>query len=104
MRAKFAEIHYYIYLKINDMDVPLTIASFYGPPDPELYQASSKTYASMHHFRDIDVRAIDIKSIESVVMMAPDNRYLPYEADRWFMMEKPGLKISSFLELHEDFE
>lgn len=91
-------------LKIQTVDFPLAIASFYGPPDPELYQASSQTYASMQHFRDLDVRVFAINCIQSVVMMAPDTRHSSGESNRWFLMEKPGLKIASFLGLHEDDE
>ena len=41
---------------------------------------------------------VDIKCIKSVVMMAPDIRYASLhqdgtELDRWYMMEKPGIKI-----------
>ncbi len=103
-RFEFAEIHYYVLLRIQAVDVPLAIASFYGPPDPELYRASSKTYASMQHFRDIDVRVFAINCIQSVVMMAPDTRHSSGESNRWFLMEKPGLKILSLLGLHEDAE
>lgn len=99
---EFAEIHYYVLLRIQAVDVPLTIASFYGPPDPELYQALSKTYASMQHFQDINVRVFTINCIQSVVMMAPDTGHSSGKSNCWFLMEKPGLKILSLLRLHED--
>lgn len=40
-------------------------------------------------------------------MMAPDKRYgISYhdgtEVNRWFLMEKRGLKVSSMVGLHED--
>lgn len=99
---EFAEIHYDMLLRIQAINVPLTIASFYGPPDLELYRALSKTYASMQHFRDIDVCVFTINCIQLVVMMAPDTRHSSGKSNRWFLMEKLGLKISSFLGLHED--
>ncbi|KAK1216301.1 hypothetical protein PQX77_021077 [Marasmius sp. AFHP31] len=57
-------------------------------------------YCAMVSLFDIDVRMTDAKDILSVVMMAPDPRYKHAvqdgtEVDRWFMMEKPGLKILS---------
>lgn len=61
---EFAEIHYDMLLRIQAINVPLTIASFYGPPDLELYRALSKTYASMQHFRDIDVCVFTINCIQ----------------------------------------
>jgi hypothetical protein len=52
----------------------------------------------MQHLGNSDVRVIDIKSIQSVVMLAPDEQYAKSfkdgsELDRFFLMEKPGLKL-----------
>jgi hypothetical protein len=52
----------------------------------------------MQHLGDSDVRVIDIKSIQSVVMLAPDEQYAKSfkdgsELNRFFLMEKPGLKL-----------
>lgn len=108
--SELAEVHFYMLLTINGVPVPLAVASFYGPPHQGLYHTSSKTYITVQHFRDVDVRVIDIKAINSVVMMAPDPMYkLQFlegtedgtEKDRWFMMEKPGLKVSSMIGMEE---
>lgn len=78
---------------------PVAMVSLYGPPHPGLLAASSYTYWTVQHLRDAGVRVVDAKSIKSVVMMAPDERYKTRfhdgtEVDRWYLMEKPGLKLS----------
>lgn len=77
---------------------PLAVVSFYGEHHEELYQASSKTYVTMQHLGNSDVRVIDIESIQSVVMLAPDQQYANLHRDgselnRYYLMEKPGLKL-----------
>ncbi len=104
MCTEFAEIHYYVLFKINNVNVPLAIASFHRHADVELYRAPSKTYASMQHSQDSDVCEFEIKCVNSVVMMAPDTRHPSGKSNCWFMMEKLGLKIVSFLGINEDTE
>jgi len=48
------------------------------------------------------MRIIDIESIQSVVCLAPDKQYGKFyqdgtEDDRWYMSEKPGLKLSQMV-------
>jgi hypothetical protein len=74
------------------------MVSFYGPPHQELYEASSKTYWTAQHLHNAGVRLIDVECIQSVVMMAPDEQYATWchddsEVDRWYLMEKPGIKM-----------
>lgn len=93
-----AEVQYYMLLRVADTVRPAAVVSFYGPPDRHLYEASSKTYWTAKHLRDKGIRVVDIKCIKSVVMMAPDIQYASLhqdgtELDRWYMMEKPGIKI-----------
>lgn len=71
-----------------------------------MLKASSQTYWTVQHRRDVDVRVVDITSINAVVMMAPDPMYcLRYhdgtEKDRWFLMEKFGAKISAMVGYEE---
>ncbi|KAJ7116179.1 hypothetical protein C8R46DRAFT_931187, partial [Mycena filopes] len=78
----------------------------YSPPHPGLLAASSNTYWTAQHLRDTAIRVIDTSSIKSVVMMAPDERYKTRfldgtENDRWYLMEKPGLKLSERVGLEE---
>lgn len=77
----------------------MAMVSLYGPHHEELWQASSNTYWTAQHLRDKGILVIDAKIIDSVVMMAPDTRYKTRiedgtELDRWYQMEKPGLKLS----------
>ncbi|KAK7024202.1 hypothetical protein VNI00_016510 [Paramarasmius palmivorus] len=107
-KSRIAEVHFYMSLEIGGIDHHLAIASFYGPPNPRLYQESSGTYITMPHARDVDVRVVLITSIKAVVMMAPDPRYHKFFGDgesgtnHYFMMSKPGLKISEFMGLAEE--
>lgn len=94
-------------LEIHGEQHHLAVASFFGPPNPHLLKISSKTYWSVQHQRDADVRAFKIRQIESVVMMGPDEQYRHYRddesaEDRWFLMEKPGLKLAQMAEYEED--
>ncbi|KAJ6525179.1 hypothetical protein B0H19DRAFT_1085021 [Mycena capillaripes] len=98
---EFAEILFFMILDVDGDEKYLAVASFFGPPDPHLLEISSKTYWSVKHLRDTDIRAIEVTSIASCVMMAPDNQYHNYrvdgsEIDRWFLVEKPGLKLASW--------
>ncbi|KAJ3911922.1 hypothetical protein F5877DRAFT_93697 [Lentinula edodes] len=98
------EVHFYILLKIGETVHPVAIGSFYGPPHEELLRRSHNTYYTVQHKRDEDVRAFPITSIDSTVMMAPDPQYISLFKDRepdgthlnrWFKMQKPGLKVSA---------
>ncbi len=101
-----AEIQFYMVIEVGTCKMALAMAAFYGPPDPELYKRSYKTYVSVPHLRDAGIRVIDMKDIEAVVAMVPDNSYQithqdGTELDRWFLMEKPGLKMSSMIGFDE---
>lgn len=74
------------------------MVSFYGPPHPGLLAASSNSYWTAQHLRDTALRVLDVKTIKYTVMLAPDERYKTRfndgsELDRWYLMEKPGLKL-----------
>jgi hypothetical protein len=82
------------------------MVSLYGPPHPGILAASSNTYWTAQHLRDSAIRVIDVNTIKSVVMMAPDERYKTRfhdgtEVDRWYLMEKPGLKLTERVGLEE---
>ncbi|KAE9390159.1 hypothetical protein BT96DRAFT_833830, partial [Gymnopus androsaceus JB14] len=99
------EVHFYMLLRINETLYPIAIGSFYGPPHEELLRRSSGTYYTVPHYRDIDVHVFKITDIASTVMMAPDPQYIKIfnggepdgtEVNRWFRMQRPGLKLSVF--------
>ncbi|KAJ6511095.1 hypothetical protein C8R45DRAFT_921782 [Mycena sanguinolenta] len=97
--VEFAEVLYYCILGPPDNEKHVAVASFFSAPDSHLLDISSKTYWSVQHLRDTDTRVVDIKNVVSVVMMAPDHQYATYrcdgsEQDRWFLMEKIGLKLA----------
>ena len=55
-------------------------------------------YVTMQHHRNTDVVAIDVRSISSVVLLAPDQRYPLFFHDasahnRYYLVERPGLGI-----------
>lgn len=79
----------------------------YGKPNGDLMKQSHNTYDSRQHLRDHGITVIDIKQIQSVVMMAPDKIYQHHfkdgtEHDRWFLVEKPGLKLMGLMGTAED--
>ena len=88
-------------MKLQDGDETKAVAlvSFYGPPHEALYQASSKCYWTVQHLQDPSKIIIDISCIQSVVCPAPDKQYGKFfqdgtKDDHWYMLEKPGLKLS----------
>ncbi len=104
--GQLAEIHYYMVLNIGSVKRALAMAAFYGPPDRKIYEDSFKTYVSVNHLRDAGMRVIDVKDIDSVVAMIPDRSYGltlqdGTEGDRWFLMEKPGLKMTAMIGFDE---
>ena len=103
-QSYLAEVLFYMLLKVGDTVKPVTLISFYGPPHTELYKASFGTYWMVQHLRDSAIRVVDIKAIKATVMLALDQRYPLFfndgsEVDRWYLMEKPGLKLSQMIGL-----
>jgi hypothetical protein len=97
-------MQYYLLFRLEGRILGLGVASLYGPPHSGLYKASSETYYTVQHTHKIQV--IDIKCIDSVVMMAPDPRYPLFyhdgsEVDRWYLMQKPGRNIFALAGVEE---
>lgn len=89
-------------LPVAGVNKPVAVVQLYGPPNKELYESSSKTYYTVQHLHDAGVQVVDVDCIQSVVMMAPDQRYKLFcqdgsENDRWYLMEKPGVKLSHMI-------
>lgn len=107
-KTHFAEVLFYFLFRTqasNELK-PVAMVSLYGPHHEELWKASSHTYWTARHLRDNGILVIDVKNIDSVVMMAPDTRYGSRiqdgtELDRWYQMEKPGLKLSQKMGFEE---
>ncbi|KAJ7686204.1 hypothetical protein B0H17DRAFT_1160683 [Mycena rosella] len=101
-RTRFAEVHFYLMFKVGGARKPLAVVSMFAEHHQQLYQDSSKTYVTMQHLGNSDIRVIDIKSIQSVVMLAPDEQYAKLykdgsEVNRFYLMEKPGLKLMEMM-------
>ncbi len=78
---------------------PLAVVSYFGEPDGEHLRALSKTYWTVKYQGDIGLFMIDVKMIQSVVMMAPDEGYPGgLEVNYWYFMEKPGLTLIGMAE------
>ncbi|KAJ7763531.1 hypothetical protein DFH07DRAFT_738770 [Mycena maculata] len=106
-RTRFAEVHFYLSFKVAGVGKPLAVVSLYGEHHHQLYIDSSKTYVTMQHLGNSAVQVIDIKSIQSVVMLAPDEQYARdyhdgSEHNRYFLMEKPGLKLMKMLGVEQE--
>ena len=105
---KIGEVRYYTQLEFGERIITLAVISSYGEPNLELLQKSHGTYWSVEFLAGDDgIQAISVKSIEAVVMMAPDIRYKHAYQDgteerRYFLMEKPGLKVCSMIGLLEN--
>ncbi|KAG1841459.1 hypothetical protein C8R48DRAFT_620208, partial [Suillus tomentosus] len=73
----------------------VAVLELFSPPDEELLELSSGTVVSCIQLDEIIVT--DVKNIASVVAMIPHKPTLPsgVTEDRFFMLEKPGLDIST---------
>ena len=108
-KIRIAEVLYYALLRAPNCETvhPVAIVSLYGEPDMDLLKSSCHTYWTAQHLRDTGIHVLDIKNIISVVMMAPDTQYINKHPgasahDRWFLMEKPGLKVFERVGIAED--
>ncbi|KAF7378358.1 hypothetical protein MSAN_00261900 [Mycena sanguinolenta] len=76
---EFAEILFFTILTIEEEERYVGVISLFGPPDPYLMEISLKTYWSGQ----------------------PISTPSRSEVDRWFLMEKPGLKLASWKDCAE---
>ncbi|KAJ7071905.1 hypothetical protein B0H15DRAFT_965693 [Mycena belliarum] len=105
----FAEVLFYFILTIEEEERYLAVTALFGAPDPHLLDLSSQTYWSVKHLRDDGVQVVNITDIQACVMMGPDYQYAHHlsdgsEVDRWFLVEKPGLKLAYFAGSEEDMD
>jgi hypothetical protein len=101
LRQSFAEVLYYFRLQVSpDRTHTVAVIAPYGSPDEFLLAESSNTLYSCEMEDSITV--INVKQIESVVAMLP---HQVDGADRFFLLEKPGLDVwdmGEFMEEHEN--
>ena len=73
----------------------LAMVSLYSRPDNDLLESSYHTLLLCSYMGDISLCVIDVKSVMSVVGMAPHQPFpgaLP--VDRYFVVEKRGLDLT----------
>lgn len=100
------------FFESDDEDEPrwrfasVAIVSVYSLPHDELLTISHNTLWSCTHHGNDALSVVDVKSIKSVVSMAPHRPKLPSgaEEDHFFVIEKPGLDIASVGVTNEDEE
>jgi hypothetical protein len=90
---RFAEIYYYFRSVIGETEMSLAIVSLYSLPHKDLLESSYHTLLSCSYLGDTSLCVINVKSIMSVVAMAPHQPF-PGTLDRYFVVEKPGLDIT----------
>ena len=94
---EFAEIYYFFQMIIGGAEKSLAMVSMYSPPHAELLTLSYNTVWSCTYQGNRSLRVIDANSITAVVAMVP---HQPFPEDsnpveRFFVVEKPGLDVSS---------
>ena len=90
-----AEVRFYFTKALEDNDGIQTFAlvSLYSPPNAHILRETHGTLA-VCRYRDREVlMAIDIKSILSVVAMAPFPFIIDGHGDQFFLIEKVGLDV-----------
>jgi hypothetical protein len=91
-----AKAHYYFQLVVNNKVKTLAIVTRFGPPDPWLFEASSRTLYSCKSLGDKGLVVVDVHQVLSVVSMVPHRPSIPGKAveDRYFLHEKIGLEVA----------
>jgi len=76
----------------------------FGAPDIDLLRASSNTLWSCKSLGNHGIMTVDVKEISSVVAMAPHSTNTLGEAwaNRFFVVEKPGLDVAEMGGFRED--
>ena len=74
-----------------------------------IWEESYHTYWTAEHTGDSKIEAIQVKDIQSTVMMAPDKQYGKTiqdgtENNRWYLMERPGLRLTELSQIPKEFD
>lgn len=97
------EVRYFTILTIANIESAVAVVSRYSERHSQLWEQSFHTYWTAEHMGDANVEVIPIKDIQATVMMAPDLQYRNSiqdgtENNRWYLMERPGLKLTEQVE------
>jgi hypothetical protein len=100
--SKFAEVQYFFRLRFAEEIHNLAVVSVFSPPDQELLNCSFQTVYACHYRGDNILKAIDVKTIESVVSMIPYFRITTEGAivvpdTEHFLVEKLSMAITALL-------
>lgn len=81
-------------MKVENKDHTLALVSYYSRPHKTLLEFSKGTLWSCSHAGDVSLAVVDVKTISAVVAMVPHIPF-PGHGTRYFMVEKPGLDVTS---------
>jgi hypothetical protein len=90
---RFAQVYYYFWALVKEMETTLALVSLYSLPHRELLEYSYHTLLSCTYGGDSHLQVIDIKSIMSVIAMVPHLPFPGDSSDRYFAVKKPGLDV-----------
>ena len=107
---EYAEVRYYMRLRVGDEIRTLAMISLYHPPDRALLELSSETMWSCTSGGDETLRLVEVKCIEAVVAMVPHPEpIIPREGlidtrGRFCVVEKPGLEVAQLGGVEESID
>ena len=104
--SRIAEVRFFVYLRREAEEIALALVSLYSKPDPTLLSLSVNTLWSCRYQGDMELRFIDVKTIQAVVSMVPHTPVIqgqPAE-ERFFLVEKPGLDMAVMAGTEEDIQ
>jgi hypothetical protein len=96
--------HYYFRSTIKGISKTLAVISLYSPPDQRLMEVSYNTLLSCTYSGDADCRVIEVETIKAVVAMVPHQPFPGDTAERYFVVEKPGLDVAVLAGTTEDVQ
>ncbi|EIW55808.1 uncharacterized protein TRAVEDRAFT_129723 [Trametes versicolor FP-101664 SS1] len=110
-QTRFVEVMYYFQYDIHDVVHNFAMVSEFSSPDPTIARETFGVLLACLHRGDLSRRIIDVKEIVSAVGMVPlpttaeerarDPTGTLY-ADRYFVVEKPGLEVAVLGGIEED--
>jgi hypothetical protein len=87
-------VHYYFRTTVHAVKYTLAVISCYSRPDGGLLERSYNTLLSCTYSGDASVKVIEVESIKAVVAMVPHRPFQGETAERYFIVEKPGLDVA----------
>ncbi|EIW87263.1 hypothetical protein CONPUDRAFT_41273, partial [Coniophora puteana RWD-64-598 SS2] len=111
-RTFIGEVLYFAQLDVKDEQTGewrwegVAVVELYSEPDSDLLTLSSRTFATCKRLGPQYTHVVNIKQIAGVVGMVPHRPTLlsGIEEDRFYMVEKPGLDVATFVGNDEEDE